>query len=96
MTLKLRGEVEQTAKAVEFEGEYYSQEEVLQAAILMLDGIMNEMISPEVLQLALYRAIDNAKVKGMDEERTKGVMRMLYTHARGVQKRNPMHRAFWG
>jgi len=68
----------------------------LEVAILVLDGLIHQTYSPDVVALAIYHAMDKAQAEGMDEEKTRRIMSMLYNHIRGIQKQSPMHRAMWG
>ena len=74
----------------------FTQEELLQVSILFLDGLIAETLSPDSLALATYRALNMAKKRGLDEDRTKQIMLQLMKHSRSVQKRNPLHLALWG
>ena len=81
---------------IEQAGDYFTQEELTIAAVLLLDNLLNYTWSEDKIELAIYDAMDDAKRRGLDVERMKLLTGILKSHARLIQHRSPMHRMLFG
>jgi len=74
----------------------FTKDEMAKAAILYLDAILGEMISPDVLGLAAGQAVRRMTDNGVDQKRAVEMITEIHNGARGIESQIPMHRMFWG
>ena len=75
-------------------GAKFSQDLLLKASILLLDGLASEILSPDLLYLSFLRAKDNGVKSGLDEQELVDALLFLHEHIEKKRQTHPLASMF--